>query len=111
MEEIMEVYNPKDKRRERYKKQKKHDASIAKKCRESAYGFYAYYHWQEDKKISKWETEPLEKPFLKKYYKSAHTDAFHFYKKEANRKVRHNKEVYKHSTYKKLYDYVWKVYD
>lgn len=56
------------------------------------------------------EYMPLEKPYIRKIYKSSHADRYRYYKNIGNRKIRREGRVLpKGAAYKKAFDYQYTV--
>lgn len=88
-------------KRERNKKYQNHLYALSKIYYSPV--FMLEYHWGNGKRI------PISKPYLKRY--SDNPRRKKFYKRQANKSVRrHHENIGSGKAYRKIYDYIWKVY-
>lgn len=102
----IEFHNPKEENRAKYKRSIKHDANLKQKAKNSCNNWYHNYHWKTEKRTSKFEFSECT-PYLKKYYKSSHSDIFKYHKKNANKKVRRSAIIQNGNAYRKIYEMLW----
>ena len=71
--------------------------------------YQAPYYYETEKYVDgKWER--LEKPYVRKIYKSAGCQRYRYYKSKANRTVRrYNGLIGKGNHYRKICEYQWAV--
>lgn len=102
--------NRKEKNRKKYANDLKHKRRLERLAREIEY-YPGPAMLVDERYVGNGEYEPLEKPYVRKLYKSSNAERYSYYKNYSNRKIRRNKlvSIPKGGGYKKHFDYWYTV--
>ena len=72
--------------------------------------YCAPYYLMDEKYIGNGQWEPIEKPYVRKVYRSAGCKRYSYFKKHSNRQVRRYKNrIPNGNGYRKIFDYQWEI--
>jgi hypothetical protein len=102
--------NRKEKNGKKYANDLKYKKKLERQAKEIEYWPGPAY-WVDEKWVKDEGYVPLEKPYVKKVYKSSHAQRYRYYKNYSNRKIRRHGllPIPRGCGYKKVFDYAYTV--
>lgn len=99
----------KEQRTKKYMMDIRHRNRHARLARELTH-YRAPYYLMEEKYVGNGRWEIIEKPYVRKTYRSAGSQRYSYFKKHSNRQVRRYKDnIPKGNGYRKIFDYQWEI--
>ena len=100
----------KEKRIKRYMHDIRHTNRQKNMAKNLSRSYCAPYYLETEKYLGNGKYESVDKPFVKKTYRSAGCARYRFFKKKSNRMVRKFKHrIPNGNGYRKIFDYQWEI--